>query len=210
MRRLAGVVGIVLLLATPALATEQSEVKLRGWFIGLQSASSSRNTYAVFEQPGLPTGDVVDPGEGGGLLFGRRFGDRFLLGLQMVVVRHRVAGTVDDVMDTEALVTGTVLFRETSVLQPFLRGGFGAGAEVMEVGPSNSLVISYGTAAIGGGGLQVRLSSRFSLEFEAIATFANFLEVSDQSDAGMWPDDSWQVRVSNYGWRFGTGVVIWF
>ena len=80
----------------------------------------------------------------------------------------------------------------------------------MELNPSAGHVISFGTAAIAGGGLQVRLGSRITLEFEAVATFTNFLEVVDDSSNNLWPQDSWQVRVSNQGWRFGTGVMFWF
>ncbi len=187
-----------------------SEVKLRGWYFSWQTATGQRSRYDVFGKEQLPTGMVEEKGWGAGILLGHRFGDRFLLGLQVVYAQHDISGGNDQLVDAEALITGTVLFRQTSTLQPFLRGGFGASSEIVVYDAVSGKVVSYGTAAIAGGGLQVRLSSRFSLELETVATFANFLEVNDSSELNPWTEEKWQVRTSNYGLRIGLGVVVWF
>jgi hypothetical protein len=184
--------------------------KLRRWHFGLQGVTTWRNRHDVFGRAELPPGEVDDRGRGGGLLAGYRFGDRFLLDVQVTLGRHEIADSPAEISDLEALVTGTVLFRETRTVQPFLRGGFGGAGELLELGPDAGHVFVFGPAALAGGGLQFRLSSRFSVEVEVVATFANFLEVHDESAANLWPEESWQVRVSNTGWRTGTGIVVWF
>ena len=112
--------------------------------------------------------------------------------------------------DVEALVTGTVLFRERSFFQPFLRGGFGIGGESLAFESINATVISYGPSAIAGGGFQLRLSSHLSLDFEGIASFVNYMAVSSQTESNLLSDESWKVRESNWGWRTGVGLVWWF
>jgi hypothetical protein len=67
-----------------------------------------------------------------------------------------------------------------------------------------------GPVAIAGGGAQIRLGDRFSLEIETVATFTDFLEVHDESNDRLWDGDDWQVRISNRGWRTGVGLVFWF
>ncbi len=215
MGRFVGTAVLILVLASaltvPALADESSPtVKLRGWYFGLQSSDTWQDTYHVYGRGGLPFDDLVENGSGGGLMFGHRFGGRFLLGLQLTTSVHDIKYSVNDILVGEALITGTVLYRQTSVLQPFLRGGFGAVTNILSFESSSDFLASYGTAAIAGGGLQVRLSSRFSLDLEAVATFANFLEVADRTEDGLWPEDKWQVRASSYGWRIGVGVMFWF
>ncbi len=191
-------------------ASDTNEVKLRKWHVGIQSAVTRRNTFDVFGVPGMPPGEVEDRGEGAGLFVGYRFGDRFLLDLQGTYGTHKIVDRPEEIGEAEFLFTGTVLFRERSTLQPFLRGGFGVGAQILTLTPDTGHLISFGTAAIAGGGLQVRLSSRFSLEFEMVSTFMNFLEVYDESSGNLWAENNWQVRTSNWGTRFGTGVVVWF
>lgn len=210
MRRLGWAALLILTLAAPAPAAAAEGPVLRNWFLGVQGVNTRRTEFDVFGRTELPDGDADDRGRGGGFVFGRRFGDRFLLGLQVLGAKHTIADSDQDITDVEALITGTVLFRETSTVQPFLRGGFGGGGEVLELGPDAGHVVAFGTAAIAGGGVQIRLSSRFSLEFETVATFTNFLQVEDDSADDLWPEDDWQVRVSNQGWRTGTSLSIWF
>lgn len=200
------VLAVVLLTGATPVAGE--EVKLRGWYVGIQMVRGERDGYDVFARPDLPSGEVEDVGRGGGFQFGHRFGDRFLLGLQFSMARHEIDGTGDHLNNAEALVTGTVLFNERQTLQPFLRGGFGGAAAVLEFTPDNEHVISFGTAAVAGGGFQVRASSRVSFEAETVATFANFMEVND--DRTGTRDENWQVRTSHVGWRFGLGASFWF
>jgi len=128
----------------------------------------------------------------------------------MVAVENEIRGSKDRLFDAEALIIGTVLFRQKDFLQPFLRGGFGGSSELLLRDDNSGFMASLGTAAVAGGGIQLRLSSRFSLEVETVATFANFLEVNDTSDGKPWPEESWQVRTSNYGYRVGFGAIIWF
>jgi len=206
-RRLAFfVLAAALLAVAPASAAD--EVKLRGWYVGIQMARGGRDGYDVFARPGLPPAEVEEAGRGGGFQLGHRFGDRFLLGLQVAMTRHEIDGTGDHLYNAEALVTGTVLFNERKTFQPFLRGGFGGAATVLEFTPDNEHVTAYGTAAVAGGGFQVRASSRVSFEAEAVATFTNFLEVSDDRTGAT--DEVWQVRTSHVGWRLGLGASFWF
>ena len=196
--------------AQPALATEDEPI-LRNWMLGLQVISVHHDTHDVFDHPALPGQPVDERSPGGGLQFGRRFGDRFLLGLQLDFSGQQLAETDWDIMDVEALITGTVLFREREVLQPFLRAGFGGGGTMLYLPEDQGNVFSFGTVANAGGGLQLRLSSRFSLEFEAVATFSNHLEVRNESDDPRFPDEeTWQVRTSRTGLRTGVGVQWWF
>jgi hypothetical protein len=122
--------------------------------------------------------------------------------------RHALQDRPEEMYDAEVLVTGTVLWRERRTLQPFVRGGFGGAAVVLERPDDDGFTAAYGTAAIAGGGLQVRLSSRFSLEWELTARFTNFYEVQDRPDSA--PDSDWRVDTSHVGWRSGLGVTFWF
>lgn len=201
----------LVLAAIPALATDgQSDTQLRRWHLGLQSVGVWRDRFDTFDRAGLPPGDVASHGRGGGLAIGRRFGDRFLAQLQMVYAQHDIAGSDGKLGDLEALFTGTVLFGPTRTVQPFLRGGLGAGALFVESADGGGDVYAFGPAAIAGGGAQIRLGSRVSLEFEAVATFTDFLEVHDETDDAAWGGEDWQVRVSNRGWRLGCGACLWF
>lgn len=183
---------------------------LRNWYAGLQWSAGERDRWDVFNRDDLPPAAVQRLGRGGGLVAGRRFGDRFLLGLQLTLTAHDLAGVPERLFDAEFLVAGTVLFAERAVLQPFLRGGFGGGAAVLEhPGAGDGRTAALGTAAIAGGGLQLRLDSRFSLEAEAVANFTNFLEVQTHPD-GDAPEEDWRVKVSQVGWRIGLGLLVWF
>jgi len=205
MRRLIWAAILILGLAAPARAADDADGSaLRRWHFGLQGVSTWRDRYDVFDHVGLPPGEVEEPGRGAGVVLGFRFGSRFLLGLQLVAATHTIIDKPDKISDVEALIIGTVLFRQTATLQPFLRGGFGGGGELLDLEPDVDKVFAYGTSAIAGGGMQVRLSSRFSLDLEAVATFTNFLEVTSESS------DTWQVRKSNWGWRIGVGAFVWF
>ncbi len=211
MRGLVWIVLLVVVIAMPGVnPCAASEEELRGWYFGWQMSAGQRNRYDVFGWEGLPTGTVEEPGRGNGLMVGHRFGERFLVGLQIVFSQHHISGNNDHIYDGEALVSGTVLFRQRDTFQPFLRGGFGGGAELIIFDEVSGEAVSYGTAAVAGGGLQVRLGDRFSLELETMATFSNFFEVSDKADNKPWPEDIWQVRTSNYGMRVGLGLLVWF
>lgn len=183
---------------------------LRRWHAGLQSSSSWRSSFDVFDREGLPPAGVAESGRGGGLFIGRRFGDRFLAQLLVSYARHDIEGTTDKLGDVEALLTGTVLFGPERTLQPFLRGGIGGGGQVLESGAGDGNVIAFGPAAVAGGGAQLRLGGRVSLELEAVATFTNFLQVDDDTQDARWGGGDWQVRRSNWGWRAGLGFVFWF
>ena len=186
------------------------EIKLRNWYLGINVSNGQRNRYDVFGADGIVENGVASNNPMLGLFMGRRFGDRFLLGLQFAIVEHDLPGGQDKLYDSEALFVGTVLFRQRDTFQPFFKGGFGGTGEILAMDGDSGHLFSLGTAAIAGGGLQVRLSSRFSLELETVATFANFLEVQNTSDFLAASDDSWQVRTSNYGYRIGLGAAIWF
>lgn len=192
----------------PATAQDDAEIKLRRWYLGVQGNSGERDRWDVFGQEDIPPAPVVEKGRGGGFLFGYRFGGRFLLGLQLAVTGHDLEGVPEKLYDTEFLVTGTVLFRERRTLQPFLRGGFGGGGVVLEGSGGDGHTTSLGAAVIAGGGVQVRLSSRFSLEWEIVANFTNFFEVNNNSEGGT--DTTGHVKTSNAGWRNGIGLMIWF
>ncbi len=206
---------LILALAAAAAAARaespeaEQPVRLRGWFLGLQTVGGERDRWDVFNLDGLPPAAVSERGRGGGLHFGRRFGGRFLLGLQMTVAEHDLAGLPERIYDGEFLLTGTVLFRERATVQPFVRGGLGGGIVVLERPGGAGNIASFGPAAIAGGGLQVRLSSRFSLELEAVANFTNFLEVQAKGGDGDVEAD-WRVKTSQVGWRTGVGVMVWF
>lgn len=209
MRHLLWAVIVLMGLQTPAWGQQTSaEVKLRRWHLGVQGVSSWRNTHDVFGRQESLSYLVEDKGSGLGLIFGCRLGDRFLLGVQALVAKHDLPNQPDRINDVEALVTGTVLFHQKSFLQPFLRGGFGLGGEYLIYGAETHHVFSFGPAAIAGGGFQLRLSSHLSLDFEGTATFVNYMTTTYRSD--FWPDDSWKVRETNWGWRLGAGVVWWF
>lgn len=212
MRRTPGIVILLLLgLAGFAHADDAAaEVKLRKWHVGLQSTGSWRSRFDTFDRAELPPGAVEAYGRGAGMVVGRRFGDRMLAQLQFAYAQHDLAGSTDKLGDVEVLVTGTVLFGPTRTVQPFLRGGIGGGGQVIQFADDGGNVVSFGTAAIAGGGAQVRLGGRVSLDFEGVATFTNFLQVNDETKAALWGGGDWQVRVSNWGWRVGAGVVFWF
>jgi hypothetical protein len=186
------------------------EPSLRRWHLGVQAVGTWRSRYDVFRLPDMPPGQVDDIGLGGGFGLGRRFGDRFLLGMQLTAARHDLDGSEHALNDFSFLLTGSVLFRTEHTLQPYLRGGFGAGGEVISLADEAGHLAAIGTTAVMGGGLQIRLGDRVSLDLESVATFTNFLEVVDESEDDLWPDDSWQVRISNRGWRLGAGLVFWF
>jgi hypothetical protein len=185
-------------------AEEADQAKLRPWYLGVQANGGGRDQWNVFGQEDQPPTAVDNDGGGGGFLFGYRFGGRFLLGLQLAVTSHDLIGVPEKLYDVEALITGTVLFRERSTFQPFFRGGFGAGSVVLEKPGGDGNMTSLGTSTILGGGFQIRLSSRFSLEYEIVGTFTNYLEVYD-STGGDGP-----VKTSNMGLRNGIGLYIWF
>lgn len=184
--------------------------QLRRWHLGLQGVGVWRDGHDVFGLPDLPAGNVARDGGGAGFLLGRRFGDRFLLDLQVTAARHDDADGQHAITSFEFLLTGTVLFRAQHTLQPFLRGAVGGGGEALILAGDPGHLASIGTATVAGGGLQIRLSSRVSLDLETVATFTNFLEVHDESEGDLWPQDSWPVRVSGRGWRTGIGVMFWF
>lgn len=197
---------------TPAPADSSrtaDAVKLRGWYFGLQWSAGQRDHWDVFGRVGLPPAAVEDLGRGAGMLVGHRFGRRFLLGMQFTIIEHNLAGVPQKLYDGELLITGTVLFRERATLQPFLRGAFGGGGVALQQADGSGHTISVGTATVAGGGLQVRLSSRFSLEAEAVADFTNFYEVRDQDNEGN-SEAEWRVDTSQMGWRIGVGVMVWF
>ncbi len=222
MKRRLALLFLLAALTVPAAARPAAEApaddgapRLRRWHVGLQLIGTRRSRYDVFRVADLPAGEVREEGAGLGLYVGRRFGDRFLLDLRLTASGHEVADgnqsdAGQDIIDFEALVTGTVLFRERHTLQPFLRGGFGAGGESLTLQDDPGHLLAIGTAAQAGAGAHVRLGGRVSLEIEATAVFTNFLEVFDESDGDLWPDESWQVRTSSWGWRSGVGLVFWF
>lgn len=201
-----------LLVLGAALPAAGEQPRLRRWQVGLQAVTTERDQFDVFAVPDIPAAAVESRGEGAGLQIGRRMGDRFVLGLQLVVAGHRMAGTDRDLdpLAVEVLVTGTVLFRERATLQPFLRGAVGAGGILAELGDDRGHLFSFGTATVAGGGCLVRLGDRVSLELEAVATFTNFIEVQNESTDPRWEAESWQVRGSDQGWRVGAGLQFWF
>ncbi len=184
-------------------------VKLRNWTCGLHWSSADRDQWDVFGRDGLPPAEVEGPGRGFGLHLGRRFGGRFLLGLVFSFAEHDLKGLPQKIHDGDLLFTGTVLFNERATLQPFVRGGLGGGAVVLEVQGSDHRTVALGPATIAGGGVLVRLSSRFSLEVEAVARVTNYLEVHDDEgdEAG---ETQWRVKTSHVGWRMATGLAVWF
>lgn len=201
---------LILVLGTPALGQESSsEVKLRRWHLGFQAVNTWRDDFKVFDRDNLPSSAVEKRGTGIGFIFGYRFGDRFLLEIQGILAGHDIPGEVETVIDMEGLITGTVLFRETSFLQPFLRGGFGIGGEVFSNSRISDFLVSFGESAMAGAGIQLRLGSRMSLELEGAATFTNYMATMSGSENGQYPHEGWKVRKSNWGWRVGMGVILW-
>ena len=199
------------LAATAARAADHDDgaVRLRGWHLGVQWTAGDRDRWDVFGRDDLPPAAVGEQGRGFGLQIGRRLGGRFLLGLQLAATKHDLAGLDQDLVDVEFLVTGTVLFRERSTLQPFVRGGFGGAGVVLEETETMPSTNAIGTAAVAGGGLQIRLGSRVSLEFEAVGTVTNVLEVNTER-LGELPGEDWRVKTSHVGWRGGVGAMLWF
>jgi len=185
-------------------------VKLRNWTCGLQLSSADRDRWDVFGREGLPPAEVEGPGGGVGLHLGRRFGGRFLLGLVFSFAEHDLQGLSQKIHDGDLLFTGTVLFNERATLQPFLRGGLGGGAVmVVDQDDDDHRTVALGPATIAGGGVLVRLSSRFSLEFEAAARVTNYLEVHVE-EGGQTDETQWRVKTSHVGWRIATGLAVWF
>jgi opacity protein-like surface antigen len=192
--------------AAQAASPDSPGPKLRRWFVGVQANGGARDDWNVFARDDFPQGTVEERGSGGTLYVGHRFGDRFLLALSMGALRYDVVDEPDHIMDFEALVTGTVLFRERDTFQPFLRGGAGGGGVLVDY--EGGEAYSYGLAAVAGGGFQIRLSSRFSLEWELAARFTNYYEIEDHPDDG--PAIEGRVQQSHAGWRSGVGLMIWF
>lgn len=199
---------------TPAAVTAAGEPpaapSLRRWHVGAGSCSSWRSDHDVFDRDGLPPGEVADVGRGGVVYLGRRFGDRVLGRVQMAYARHDLGGAVEKLADVEILFTGTVLFGVDRPVQPFVRGGIGGGGQALEFAEGGGHLIAFGPAAIAGGGLHWQVGGRVSLEWEAVATFTNFLQVDDETQDARFGGDDWQVRDSNWGWRAGVGLAFWF
>lgn len=209
MRWRSGIIVILLMVVAAGGRAEEDggeTVHLRRWYIGVQLGSGDRDQWDVFARDDLPTAPVDGPGRGGALLCGHRFGDRFLLGLHLGALQYDLTGSEDRLLDIEFLFTGTVLFRERDTLQPFLRGGFGAGGAGLDY--EGGMATSYGTAVVAGAGFQIRLSSRLSLEYELTARFTNYLQAEDDPDDG--PEQEWNVKTTHAGWRSGLGLMIWF
>ncbi len=201
---------IMLLLLLPGyVQAQEPEVKLRSWGLGLKSITAWYNTHDVFGKEILPETGIDEYGSGMEFTLSRRLGDRFLLGGQFVGSVFGVQDREEEILRLEAQFTGTVLFRERETLQPFLRGGVGVGFDLVKSHSNEGEVTAYGTSALFSGGLQVRVSSRLSLELEAASTFINFLEVIDSTVDDLGPDESWRVRDSSWGWRLGIGATLW-
>ncbi len=201
-------VAVTLTLHSGFARAQEEPRGLPRWFLGFQFASSARSSYDVFERTGVPPAPVMDPGGGGGGQFGYRFGDRFLLAMQLVLTTHDVAQPDTRLHDGEALITGTVLYRERSTLQPFLRGGLGGTVLVFEEPTARTL--SLGLAADIGGGVQWKLARALAVELEVVARFANYTNGKFTPREGDLPDDEWAIRRSNAGYRIGVGLVFWF
>jgi opacity protein-like surface antigen len=195
--------------AVSALAAPAQE-KERNWRFGLHGASTWNDQFDVFGRDLPLAGAVSEEGRGGGFVVGRMFGHRFLLDLQVTAAEHDIAGDDSNMLGSWALINGSVFFRNGHVLQPFVRGGFGGGGWDLQYPEGQGHVLSFGTAAILGVGLSARLSPRFSLELEGLATFTNHLEVDNESDVLADEPESWKVRASSQGWRLGLGLSFWF
>ncbi|MBK8164499.1 MAG: hypothetical protein IPK64_00895 [bacterium] len=180
------------------------------WQVGVQSSGSWRSRFDVFDRDGVPPGAVAKWANGGGVFVGRRFGDRFVGQLLVSFARHDIEGVASRIGDVELLLTGTVLLGPERTVQPFLRGGIGGGGQAFETEDGDGNLIAFGPAAIAGGGAQLRLGRRVSLELEAVGTFTNFLQVDDLTNGARWGGGDWQVRTSNWGWRLGVGWAFWF
>lgn len=213
MRRWIGFLVLALCLTgLPVRATDvEAAGELEKWFLTLQTGGTWRSERNVFGRYTLD-GEVENTTDDGlGFAVGRRIGDRFLLAGQVTAFRHSISDSEDRMIDVEALITGTVLYRERDTLQPFLRGGFGAGGQVLDLQSDDGALTVFGTSAVAGGGLQVLFNHRFSFEVEGVFTFTNFLQVEDDTDSNLGGDEnSWQVRRSAWGTRFGLGLSVWF
>jgi hypothetical protein len=211
MRKLIWAAILVLVFTTPVCSQENSsESKLRRWYVGFQMVKTWRDNFDVFARPEWPPGQVNEVGKGGGMFFGYRFGDRFLLTGQTLVAKHTLPERTEEIYDVEALVTGTVLFWPRSFFQPLLRGGFGIAGESLTFDSIDDHIFTFGPSAIAGCGFQLRLGERMSLELEGVATFVNYLTVYDRRTSAGLPEESWKIRESNLGWRLGTSAVFWF
>lgn len=202
---------LLLLLLIPALSgAEETRLEDRSWRFGISGVTTWSDQFDVFAHPQLPPGPVDEKGHGGGFCFGRRFGQRFLLDLQVTFSNHDLPDDPAEMIGAWGLFTGTVLFRTDHTLQPFLRGGLGGGSLTLDFAEDGGYLMSFGTAALTGAGVMVRLSSRFSLELEAAAIFTNHLEVDNEDGWADEPRRSWKVRESSQAWRMGLGLSVWF
>ena len=86
-----------------ASAARAEEPALRKWHLGVQATAGARSTHDVFATPLLPGAAVEKKGRGAGFFLGRRFGDRFLVDLQVTWARHDMASAADAMIDVEAL-----------------------------------------------------------------------------------------------------------
>ncbi len=184
--------------------------KEHNWRFGLHGATTWNDQFDVFGRDIPLAGDVAEKGRGGGFVVGRMFGHRFLLDLQVTASEHDIAGDESNILGTWALINGSVFFGTDHILQPFVRGGFGGGGWDLQYPEGQGHVLSFGIAAILGGGLSARLSPRFSLELEGLATFTNHLEVDNETDHLTDLPRSWKVRASSQSWRWGLGLSYWF
>ncbi len=201
----------LLLAAGPARAqSEPVPFQDRNWRLGVMVAGIWNDRFDVFGRPQLPAGEVRDKGEGGGFFLGRRFGHRFLLDLQVIGGQHEVDGDAETMTGFWGLLNGTILFRHQHRLQPFLRGGIGGGGWSLDYPDGGGSIYSLGTGALAGGGLQVRLGGRWSLEVEAATLFMNHLQVGNETSPDQVGEKNWQVRVSSQAWRLGAGLSFWF
>ncbi len=202
---------LVLLGTTTAWANEDpSHDSLPSWRFGVQGVSTRSQRFDVFERPNLPPGPVAEKGEGGGFCIGHRFGDRFILDLQVLISRFDLEDRPEEMVLTLGNITGTVLFRQDKVVQPYLRGGIGGAGMALQFDEDQGHLYSYGTSAVAGGGVMFRVSRHFSLELEVLAAFVNHMEVNNEASRELWPEGSWSVRETSQSWSSSLGISVWF
>ena len=115
---------IVVLLGAGAARGQAEPVRFqdRNWRVGLMLATTWNDRFDVFGRPGLPPGPVQDEGGGGGLFLGRRFGQRFLLDMQLVASQHDVTGEAETMTGEARLAkmreAETLLIQDAGVM-PF-------------------------------------------------------------------------------------------
>jgi hypothetical protein len=165
---LIAVMGLSLILA-PGTARAGAVEDPKGFFLGLKFASVTLNTdqsSSVFF--------IKENGSGVQLDIGYRFNPVFMLELVIGGSNHNTSDPAIDARTAAVQIFGHYRFSPERSFRPYLKGGFGGYALLLESGSTN-LQFSGGGVAFGGG-FRFFFSPKFSLGVDLTANLIRYDE----------------------------------